>query len=307
MRPAIQDVRMSTRPVANGPGEDVCPVPVTVVIATRNRRDELCTTLDHLVALPEKPPVIVVDNGSTDGSASAVRDRHPEVVVLAQGRNLGAAARNVGARHATTPWVAFADDDSWWAPGALPRAVAHLRARPEVALIAASMLLGPENRPEPLCAELAASPLGTEPGDPGPTLLGFIACGAVVDRDAFLAVGGFHPRFGVGGEESLVAWDLACARRRCVYAADVVAHHHPSPVRDPARRQQVVVRNHLWTTWLRRPWPSLAQETAGYLGRSMRHAPARAGLREALSGLPALRGDRRVVTPEVERALARLG
>jgi hypothetical protein len=44
------------------------PVPVTVVIATRDRRDELLTTLGHLRALPERPPVIVVDNGSTDGS-----------------------------------------------------------------------------------------------------------------------------------------------------------------------------------------------------------------------------------------------
>ncbi|HSA50764.1 MAG TPA: glycosyltransferase family 2 protein, partial [Yinghuangia sp.] len=36
--------------------------PVTVVIATRNRRDALCATLDRLNRLPGRPPVIVVDN-----------------------------------------------------------------------------------------------------------------------------------------------------------------------------------------------------------------------------------------------------
>ena len=56
--------------------------PVTVVLATMDRRDTVLTTLDHLAALPERPPVVLVDNGSTDGTADAVRRAHPDVVVL---------------------------------------------------------------------------------------------------------------------------------------------------------------------------------------------------------------------------------
>ena len=41
------------------------PVPVTVVIATMDRRDNVLTTLDRLAALPERPPVVLVDNGGT--------------------------------------------------------------------------------------------------------------------------------------------------------------------------------------------------------------------------------------------------
>ena len=92
-------------------------VRVTVVIATRNRCQALTCTLDKLAALRPPPPVIVVDNGSADGTVQAVRRRFPAVQVLALCRNLGAAARNLGVQATRTPYVAFCDDDSWWPPG----------------------------------------------------------------------------------------------------------------------------------------------------------------------------------------------
>lgn len=63
-------------------------------------------------------PVIVVDNGSSDFSAEAA-GHYPGVRVIAAGANLGALGRNLGVRQVTTPYVAFCDDDTWRAPGAL--------------------------------------------------------------------------------------------------------------------------------------------------------------------------------------------
>ena len=97
--------------------------PVAVVIATRNRSTELLGTLTRLRALQEQPPIVVVDNGSTDGTSALVRDNYPGVQLVGLRRNRGAAARTVGARLVHSPYVAFSDDDSWWAPGALSRAV----------------------------------------------------------------------------------------------------------------------------------------------------------------------------------------
>ncbi len=68
---------------------------VSVVIATRNRRAGLETSLPRLLNLPERPRVVVVDNGSTDGTAESV-SRLTGVEVLPLGENHGGAARTIG-------------------------------------------------------------------------------------------------------------------------------------------------------------------------------------------------------------------
>src|SRR5689334_20787545 len=120
---------------------------VTVVVATRNRPDRLRETVPR-----HRAATVVVDNGSdpplsvpgaddraraVPGSADGKRaaGRAPAVEVIRLGENAGAAARNVGVRRARTPFVAFADDDSYWAPGSLARAAELLHAHPKAALL----------------------------------------------------------------------------------------------------------------------------------------------------------------------------
>ena len=275
-------------------------MPVTVVIATMDRRDNVLTTLDRLAALPERPPVVLVDNGSTDGTAEAVRRAHPEVVVLEPGRNLGAAGRTLGVEAARTELVAFADDDSWWAPGALTRAAEHFDRAPRLGLLAARILIGPEGRLDPVCREMADSPLPRQRDLPGPPVLGFVACGAVVRRTAYLAVGGFSPVVFFLGEETLLAQDLAAAGWGVSYVDDVVAHHHPRGADDRAGRDRLQARNALLSTWLRRPWPVTLARTAGYARRA-RSPVWRGALLDASRRLPSVLASRRVLPPEVER------
>lgn len=278
---------------------------VTVVIATRNRAEGLTRTLDRLRSLPERPPVIVVDNGSTDDSPAVVGRRHPEVTVVELGENLGAVARTVGVRASTTLYVAFCDDDSWWEPGALTRAAEHLEQHPRIGLLAARIRVGPARRLDPVCAMMADSPLGTEPDLPGPSVLGFVACGAIVRRDAYLAIGGFSPVIFFFGEETVLAQDLAAAGWARVYVDDVVAIHDPGSGGDRSGRRRLLLRNVLLSTWLRRRWPALLA-TTGHAIRGVSDAEVRGALLDAAARLPAVARGRRALPRHVEEAVQRL-
>jgi GT2 family glycosyltransferase len=279
---------------------------VGVVVITRDRRESLLRTLDRLAALPERPPVVVVDNGSADGTAQAVRARHPAVGLLTPGRNLGAVGRNLGAAALAAPYVAFSDDDSWWEPGALARAVRVFDEHPRLALIAAATSVGESaGHPDPLNEVLAASPLGTEADLPGPSVLGFLACAAVVRREAFLGVGGFHPVLHFGAEERLLALDLAARGWGLAHCPEVVARHDPDPGGRPGRTARVR-RNDLLTAWMRRPLRHALARTAGLARDSRTDPQARRALAGAARRLPSALAHRRVLPPSLERRVRAL-
>lgn len=272
---------------------------ITVVVATRNRRPQLLSTLAH-----HEAPVIVVDNGSTDGGPDAVEPAYPDVEVVRLGHNAGAAAaRNAGVKRARSRYVAFADDDSYWAPGALARAVRLLDGYPRVGLLAGRVLVGVEGRLDQVSADMATAPLGRPDGLPGPAVLGFLGCAAIVRVEAYLSVGGFTERLHTYGEEDLLAWDLAATGWGLSYVDALVVHHLPRQRgRSPALRKLLEERNRLLTTWLRRP---LAMG-AGRGADALRSADGRAALVAALRELPWVLRHRRPVPARIEAALRHL-
>ena len=290
---------------------DAAPAaPVGIAIATRNRREQLLATLARLRALPERPPIVVADNASTDGTAAAVRTQHPDVGLLALQENRGAAARNAAVGVLATPYVAFNDDDSWWEPGALAHAADVLDAHTRVGLLAARVLVGPRRRLDPTCTRMAEGLL-SDAGDPevtGVPVLGFVACGAVVRRTAFLQVGGFDARYGIGGEERLLAGDLAAAGWLVRYDERIVVCHCPPPAGSARRADRLarVVRNDLWSAWLRRPLRSVPAATLRALADGGAARPALRGAGAALRGLPWILRERRPHPSDVEAAMRAL-
>jgi GT2 family glycosyltransferase len=272
---------------------------VTAVIATRDRRAELCATLERLSALPERPGIIVVDNGSRDDTTSAVRRAFPQVELITLKRNLGACARNLAVRRAATPYVALSDDDSWWEPGALARAVAVLDASPRTGILAAATMVGPQATPDPINMLMAVSPLCRE-SLPGPRVLGFLGCGAVARRQAYLAAGGYSRLLFIGGEEELLAYDLAAKGWPISYRDDVIVHHWPSPARDARRRHVQQTRNRVLVAWLRRPLSRAVGDTVRLARTAVRDPVAGRALAGTMLKLPAALLRRRRLPPWLE-------
>ncbi|MFR9792959.1 glycosyltransferase family 2 protein [Streptomyces sp. MB22_4] len=278
----------------------------TVVVITHNRRTELLRTLGELARLPERPQVIVTDNGSTDGTAGAVERDFPGTTLLRPGRNLGAVGRNLAVRHVRTPYVAFCDDDSWWEPGSLARAADLLDARPRLAAVTARIVVEPEGTEDPVVRELRDSPLPGPDWLPGPALGSFLAAATVMRTTAFRAGGGFHPGLWLGGEEELLACDLLRQGWWLAYAEELTVHHQASLLRDSTARRVLGLRNTLWFTWLRRPLLPALRRT-GYLMRTVPRdtASARAFAR-ATAGLPWVLRQRDPVPPDLEHCLSAL-
>src|SRR5207245_2446117 len=113
---------------------------------------------------------------------------------------LGAAARNAGLAAVRTPFVVFCDDDGWYDRAGLEHAVALLRRHPRLALVNARIVVGPESRPDPISDEMADSPVPDRVGVPGAVLLSFMAGASVARVEALRALGGYDPRFFIGGE-----------------------------------------------------------------------------------------------------------
>lgn len=109
------------------------PAPVSVVIPTYNRQRLLERALASVQAQTLPPAeVIVVDDGSSDGTAEWVAAEHPRVILLRSDANQGpAAARNRGITAAREKWLAFLDSDDEWRPEKLRRQMEALAREPE--------------------------------------------------------------------------------------------------------------------------------------------------------------------------------
>jgi GT2 family glycosyltransferase len=124
---------------------------VGIAIVNRDRRELLLRCLDSLAALDwpkEALEVVVVDNASSDGSAEAVRQRHPEVRVVEEDRNLGFAG---GANRAVgelqhVDYVALLNNDTVVAPDWLRPLVEALDSDPGLGGAAPKVLFDPQFR-----------------------------------------------------------------------------------------------------------------------------------------------------------------
>lgn len=195
---------------------------VSVIVPARDAERLIGPLLDALAEQDADHEVIVVDNGSRDGTAE-VAERHPSrPQVLRRDRGGGpGAARNEGAAAARAPVLAFTDADCRPAPGWL---AAGLRAMERADLVQGAVAvpegahLGPFDHVVRVGAEYGL----------------YETANLFVRREAFTAAGGFEDIVETGdgrpfGEDAWLAWRLRRAGARTAFAADAVVHHEVLP------------------------------------------------------------------------------
>ncbi len=181
------------------------PPLVSVIIPNYNYGRYLGQAIDSVLAQSYRPvELLVIDDGSTDGSDEVVRRYGERVRWLRQGRGGVSAARNRGAQESRGGLLAFLDADDRWLPAKLERQVARWLAEPTLGLVHCGVELIDET------GRHLSFGLDGVAGWVAKDLLLFRRAtvvtggsGALVTREAFEAVGGFDPRLSTSAD-----WDF---------------------------------------------------------------------------------------------------
>lgn len=257
-----------------GAGAGIAPEgaikPITIVIPGRDCAQTIGPCLSALVPLLAGPLVeriVFVDDGSRDTSAAVAAGFGVEVVRGA-GRGAGA-ARNLGWRRATTPWVWFVDSDCVAEPDALPQLWQHLQTAPRPETIAAVGGSYANLRPHSLLASLIHEEIVARHAQM-PDEVGTLATFNVLYRTEVLqTLGGFDERF-YKGQDAELAYRVRDAGWRLRFCpASRVGHFHLDQLAPYLRVQR---QQGYWRAWLVHHHPGHATGDS-YAGKADAVAP----------------------------------
>jgi glycosyltransferase involved in cell wall biosynthesis len=171
---------------------------VSVVIPVYNGRAYLEGAVKTVLAQTRAPlEVLVVDDGSTDGTRELAASLAPRVALIAQANQGAGAARNVGVARARGSHVAFLDVDDRWTPEKLAKQMAVFERHPEVAVVGSRLAkIDRQDRPLPSPGRILPRAQYDRPASFREVLLmtGNVVplSSAVVRRDVFQSAGGFR-------------------------------------------------------------------------------------------------------------------
>ncbi len=232
-KPALAALAISPEPIPSSSS-----VFFSVIVCTRDGRQRIGNCLTAILAMAGGGfETVVVDDGSTDGTADFVEKNFPWVKLVRLSACGLSAARNAAAAAATGEVLAFTDDDcepdrEW---------IARLRPCFLAGNFAA---VGGPNLP-PRATNWHAAVVAAAPGAPSHVMLTdeeaehLPGCNLAVTREAFQEIGGFDCQFHTAGDDVDFCWRLRDAGHRLGFAPGAFVWHHRRPSLWGFLRQQL--------------------------------------------------------------------
>lgn len=219
---------------------------VSIAILNYQRKETLRRALRCALAQDYEPlEVLVVDNASTDGTDSMMKEEFPSVRFLGLAENVGCAGRNVGVENARGEIVITIDNDVLLEDrSSVSRIVEAFRVRPQVTCLNFK-ILGIDGQ---LSRRDWCHPRDWRTSEDAIFPTDYVLEGAsAFRREAFLSVGGYWPRLFIGHE----GWDLALrlvdAGHELLYFPEVSVRHLVSlDARPGTRIYYTFTRNAIW-------------------------------------------------------------
>ena len=272
----------------------------TVVIPAYNSERFIAKAIGSALAQTHAPlEVIVVDDGSQDGTGRIVQEFGPPVRYHKQANSGPSAARNQGVSLAQNEWIAFLDSDDAWLPEKLARQAELIQQDPSLALVAAhyaeydgqGSFISESGLPQPLTAKAVMSRLTMG------TL--FLLSSTVVRRAVFQELQGFNPGLVCGEDREF--WARLASRYSVGAVHEVLVRklHRPDSLSADPRQtlQDGLVVNRLVDSILSKqfpPWHPM---------RHLAHQRANSHLLWSVAWLHAQRGERRQALSAVLQSL----
>jgi GT2 family glycosyltransferase len=234
---------------------------LSIAIVNRDKRDllEECLRSVELAAQRAgcESELIVIDNGSRDGSAAMVADRHRGARLVELGENEGFAPAVARATElAQGHWLVLVNNDALLDPECLALLWQAGESDPSVGAVTCQVRFA--DRPEVIntagleldklavCYDRLAGQPASDGGAPT-EIFGASGCVAAYRLSMLRAIGGFDPAFFAYLEDADVAWRARMAGWRCLYEPRAVALHHGSATlgEGSALKYELVGRNRI--------------------------------------------------------------
>ncbi|MCX6578648.1 MAG: glycosyltransferase family 2 protein [Candidatus Aminicenantes bacterium] len=235
---------------------------VSIVMLSFNRKNDAAEGIGELLAQDYKNlEIIVVDNGSTDGTAQMITEKFPQqqVKLIALPRNIGVAAYNIGFEKAAGKYIVVLDDDSFPEKNAIPRMVDEFEKNHKLGVVAFDI----KNYAtlSDLSDQSDSSDLSDQ-SDETNYRMAFNGCGAGIRKSVIDKVGGYPGEFFLYWNEQDLAIRILAAGYQIRSFTGIIAYHKYSPAnRESLRAPFYYTRNLYWLIWKYFPMPKLIKDT----------------------------------------------